>query len=172
MDIMELGAIGEFTSGLAVIGSLLFVGLQVRQSNRLSRAEGLREYVREFNQTVLTPIKDPATASVLRRGLNHFEELSKDEQLVGHAQFMKILMLGQADFVLRREGLVREDFADLMAGLDIGMLRSPGGAQWWQMSKDAFLADYAAQIDREIAAGEIPAMSETFPFWGADQEGA
>ncbi len=40
------------------------------------------------------------------------------------------------------------------------------------MSKDAFLADYAAQIDREIAAGEIPAMSETFPFWGADQEGA
>ena len=34
MDIMELGAIGELVGGLAVIGSLIYVGLQVRQSTR------------------------------------------------------------------------------------------------------------------------------------------
>jgi hypothetical protein len=34
MDIMELGAIGELVGGVAVIGSPLYVGLQVRQSNR------------------------------------------------------------------------------------------------------------------------------------------
>ncbi len=38
MDIMELGAIGELVGGVAVIGSLLYVGLQVRQSE----AERLR----------------------------------------------------------------------------------------------------------------------------------
>ena len=38
MDIMGLGAIGELVGGVAVIGSLIFVGLQVRGSNHLARA--------------------------------------------------------------------------------------------------------------------------------------
>ena len=37
MDIMELGAIGELVGGVAVIGSLIYVGLQVRQSNDNAR---------------------------------------------------------------------------------------------------------------------------------------
>ncbi len=32
MDIMELGAIGELVGGVAVIGSLLYVGLQISPS--------------------------------------------------------------------------------------------------------------------------------------------
>ncbi len=34
MDIMELGAIGELVGGVAVIASLVYVGLQVRQNTR------------------------------------------------------------------------------------------------------------------------------------------
>lgn len=37
MDIMELGAIGELVGGVAVIGSLIYVGLQVRQNNEQAR---------------------------------------------------------------------------------------------------------------------------------------
>ena len=37
MDIMELGAIGELLGGVAVIASLVFVGVQVRHSNRLAQ---------------------------------------------------------------------------------------------------------------------------------------
>ena len=37
MDIMELGAIGELVGGVAVIGSLLFVGVQVRRSAQATR---------------------------------------------------------------------------------------------------------------------------------------
>ena len=32
MDIMELGAIGELVGGVAVIASLIFVGLQIRHN--------------------------------------------------------------------------------------------------------------------------------------------
>ncbi len=38
MDIMELGAIGELVGGVAVIGSLIYVGLQVRQNSNWLRA--------------------------------------------------------------------------------------------------------------------------------------
>ena len=67
MDIMELGAIGEFVGGIVVIGSLIFVGLQVRQSNRLAQAEAVRSYIREYSQNVLTPLAEPAMAERVRR---------------------------------------------------------------------------------------------------------
>ena len=38
MDIIELGAIGELVGGVAVIGTLLFVGFQVRQNTRSIKA--------------------------------------------------------------------------------------------------------------------------------------
>ncbi len=34
MDIMELGAIGELVGGVAVIASLMYLGVQVRQNTR------------------------------------------------------------------------------------------------------------------------------------------
>ena len=43
MDIMELGAIGELVGGVAVIGSLIYVGLQVRHSAEQARQTNLIE---------------------------------------------------------------------------------------------------------------------------------
>ncbi len=45
MDILELGAIGELVGGVAVVGSLISVGLQVRPSNRLAQLEALQAYM-------------------------------------------------------------------------------------------------------------------------------
>ena len=47
MNIMELGAVSERVGGVAVIASLIYVGLQVKQSNRLSAAETVRSFLRE-----------------------------------------------------------------------------------------------------------------------------
>ena len=53
MDIMELGAIGELVGGVAVIASLLYVGLQVRQTNQINRAESVRAFVRRLQHVPL-----------------------------------------------------------------------------------------------------------------------
>ena len=39
MNIMELGAIGELVGGIAVIASLVYVGLQIRHNTRVNRAQ-------------------------------------------------------------------------------------------------------------------------------------
>ncbi len=60
MDIMEIGAIGELVGGIAVIASLIYVGLQVRQgtdqvrqSNAIERSRANREVTRAANEIVL-----------------------------------------------------------------------------------------------------------------------
>ncbi len=72
MNIMELGAIGELVGGVAVIGSLIYVGLQVRQSteqtrqsNAIERAQAGRDAARDFNSFALA-VLDADSMQLLR----------------------------------------------------------------------------------------------------------
>ncbi len=77
MDIMELGAIGELVGGVAVIGSLIYLGLQVRQSNAIAKDHSARA----FNETVfdLTSaiVADRQLAEVWFQGGNGFDDLDE-----------------------------------------------------------------------------------------------
>jgi hypothetical protein len=73
MDIMELGAIGELVGGIAVIASLIYVGLQVRQANRQARDEAARGVANQFDRYIETIVADPdvRAAWVIATGGTH-----------------------------------------------------------------------------------------------------
>ncbi len=80
MDIMELGAIGELVGGVAVIGSLIYVGIQVNHSNRLAQAQAWQnaarfssdvnlQITRDDMELALRAASTPASLSDVDRGL-------------------------------------------------------------------------------------------------------
>ena len=44
MDIMELGAIGELVGGVAVVATLVYLAVQIRQGNRAGRRKAYRTH--------------------------------------------------------------------------------------------------------------------------------
>ena len=168
MDIMELGAIGELVGGVAVIGSLIFVGLQVRQSNRLTQAEAVQAFVHAHNRDVVSPLQDQAFAKTFRRGLNDFQNLTKEEQMAVHGLLLKILFMGQTHFLLHRHRLMQGEFANAMQALDVRLLRSPGVAQWWNAMRPLIAPDYAAHLDGLLERYEGPALTELLPWCEPD----
>ena len=72
-----IGAIGDLVGGVAVIVSLVYVGLQMRQGNKISKSESLRELASEAKELFLW-WSDPEQASVLRRALHDFNGLSNN----------------------------------------------------------------------------------------------
>ncbi len=167
MDIMELGAIGELVGGLAVVGSLLFVGLQMRQSNRLSRAESVQSHVYQRNADVLTPLLDQAFGDTLQRGINDFAGLSSQEQIAVHAYLAKLINLGQAHYVLSRAGLMLPEYATAMDGIVASILRCPGALQWWQTVRSIYASDYIEHVEGLLAAERTPPMTEVMPWFAA-----
>ena len=96
MDIMELGAIGELVGGVAVIASLIYVGMQVRQSNQINRAESVRAFVRDYN-TFLYKLSEQT--EILRRGSVDWDGLSGEEQAKLHFLLLSQFMLGVGDSI-------------------------------------------------------------------------
>ena len=55
MNIMELGAIGELVGGVAVIATLIYLAVQIRQGNQAGAREAHRAWVTDMNRGLFEP---------------------------------------------------------------------------------------------------------------------
>ena len=171
MDIMELGAIGELIGGVAVIATLVYLSVQIRQSNAIERAETHRSFVRDWNHAVLEPLRNAEAANILRRGNANFGSLSEDEkiQLFGH--YGQLFFLAQQLFLLGEEGKVETALVEQSEGVVLTVLGMPGASQWFDQAKHAFVPIYVAHLeDRRRSPDRPPPLNETYPAFMATGE--
>ena len=64
MNVMELGAMGELVGGVAVIASLIYVGIQLRHSTTATRAASYHAIKDSFNEGNLAIAKDPVLCTL------------------------------------------------------------------------------------------------------------
>ncbi len=168
MDMTALGAIGELVGGFAVIASLVFVGLQIRQGNRLTQAETVQAHVHARNRDVLTPLNDPEFAKLFRLAVNDFSQLEKDQQIAIHCHLAKMIYMGQTQFILRRDGLIREEYAEAQDALNSALLKCPGVRDWWSQVRVNFAPDYVAYVEEGRDGSEGQPLTDYLPFFGRD----
>ncbi len=163
MDIMELGAIGELVGGVAVIASLIYVGLQVRQSNQINRAESVRAFVRDYN-TYLYKILD--NESVFRAGGADFAALSPGDQSKVHLLLLSQFMLGLGDSVASpKRGDEFSSFIDGSIALGTKIFR-----EWWDHFRGWPLdiaPEYVARL--EALAPDAEKLADTMPWFRRDE---
>jgi hypothetical protein len=80
MDITTLAAWGEFLGGIAVVVSLVYLAVQLRDNTKTVRASNY-SYIAAASIEANTSILDDKVASLLVRGLEDFEALGAEDQL-------------------------------------------------------------------------------------------
>ena len=65
MTVFELGAVGEFVGAILLFVSLIYVGVQVRQNTKTSRAESRRSSVDQYTNMDLTIMGNPELRAVV-----------------------------------------------------------------------------------------------------------
>jgi hypothetical protein len=76
----EYALIAEIVGGLAVVVSLLFVGLQLQQSNALTTTDAVKDGTQLWLGAYVAAFGSEESTAFMRRALNHCEELSGDER--------------------------------------------------------------------------------------------
>jgi len=80
MDIMELGAIGELVGGVAVVVSLIYVGLQVRHNTAAIRVSSAQAFADSINGVNLMIASSPEMARIARLWSEDVDALNPDEK--------------------------------------------------------------------------------------------
>lgn len=115
MNWQMVGALGELFGALAVVASLLYVGHQVRQNNRIARAEAYRDVTLSWARMLHLWANDPPTAHVFmdRSGIRLAEvpEEVRHVYLLRHAAMIRVL-----ETIYRQvaEGVLSRDALDIL----------------------------------------------------------
>ncbi|NIU06744.1 MAG: hypothetical protein GWO40_21170 [Gammaproteobacteria bacterium] len=156
MSIMELGAIGELVGGVAVIASLLFVGIQIRRGNETDSLSASLGVQRSLNECVQFLTANP---EAFHQGLGDFNELPVPARVDVAAKFNQLYSHCELVYQLKRRGLIRDDEANRHFLWLFWIHRWPGPQEWWNVgpalqgeqpdaNRDLFSSDFAEFVDR------------------------
>ena len=161
MNIMELGAVGELVGGIAVIGSLIYVGLQVRQSTQAQNNAAVDAAI----DTVLTMnnliASDAELARIMSEGAYDRAALERSEYFRFHLIIRGVFLQFDSVRVKREAGMVHDSLWHSQRAFVLGMLTRPEIARWWQKNAGDFSEALGAFITRELdpESGESPGRS-------------
>lgn len=181
-----LGNYGEFAGAIAVVVTLIYLSIQVRQSSHLieqnalavraqskqteqnaaiSRATEQRALVNEFN-THVRSMTDPNVLPAFRQGLVSSLELDKDSQVLVWRTFVEWVNYLERCIYASDAGVFPEAEREAIETWVLQMLITPGGTQYWESYATSHGVDVQNRINERLADSDSlpPAITDVFPF--------
>ena len=155
MNWEALGAIGEMVGAVAVVLTLVYLAVQIRQNSRQidENTASLRvmtadETLRSFSHYREHIIRDPDIADLYLRGGRNLRDLDTRDRLrfsllaselfhTYHGVYRRSRSLDETElwgYVARTEAL-------------LPVVRQPGIREWWSGAKGEFPEDFASEIE-------------------------
>lgn len=153
MDLETLGNVGDFVGGLAVIVSLLYLAVQIRQNTRAVRSSSYHQAAEQTWNYCLAIAQDGSLAELLaRRGAG--EPLTPAEVLRVRAADQALIFGFENMLRLREEGLIDPDVWQNLIENSMAFFGSKNGR--------AILAARPGPLSKRLLA-EIEALPHLFP---------
>lgn len=139
MDIQNLAAWGEFVGGIsglvaafAVVGSLLFVGIQLRASVKQSRVDSYTQVTELWTNFTSATAADKESWAIWYRGTHDYAALTPEEQ--ARFGFLISMYFGILDCIMVHHDLgvwVSDETYRRTSDQAYAVFRMPGVQSWW-----------------------------------------
>lgn len=146
MNIQDLGAIGEIVGGIAVLATLIYLAMQVRQSNVATHRNMYAQAAVSISEYWLALARDPELYEAFSEMLRNPEALIKGDLDRGYLVMDSYLSLMESYFLHNRE-YGEQESQKRWARIISGMLNTPGGRQYWSRRRAYFHDKFALYID-------------------------
>jgi hypothetical protein len=157
MSLSDLASLGSFVNGLAVLISLIYLSLQVRQTKR-NQQIAIRHSRASRIVDLQLALADPGVANAWLHGSGSPQELTQNE-LSQFVNLCRALFFHFEDsFYQREEGLLNDAaFETVVAGARLSA-RSPGWRVAWRIARPNFGGRFLDFMDGVVArsAAEPP----------------
>lgn len=135
MDWGAVAAIAEVIGVIAVVVSLIYLAIQVRQNTAQLRIDNLRETVRGTLDTNWFYHRDEQAFDAFRRGVASFDKLSPRQQAMFHSIIVDLAFYVEMIRSFEYSGLVDPAGREVNERFLLAILLTPGGKEWWAFAK-------------------------------------
>lgn len=166
MTVFELGALGEFVGSIAVVFTLIYLAIQIRQNTTTGRAQSRQTLLSQWSSNNWDLSRDEELLRIYANALNDWPNLPNHEKTMFDVGMGTYLANIQNGLLLRDSGMLDDQTLDMVAGFMMICVRSSGGSQWWKETPNA-LPETRQYIDDRLAQDEDPTATaeNLFPHW-------
>lgn len=147
MNIMELGAIGELVGGVAVIGTLGYLAIQVRQSTKAARSTSYQAAVASVSEWTRC-LGSGAALELLFHGASEDPASQTEGQLVQYRYLLLSIVRNYENIHYQYQNGSLDKATWLPWATRIRRASStPGFREWWPTQRTVFNAAFRELID-------------------------
>jgi len=150
MSLSDLANIGQVIGAIAVVISLIYVALQIRQNTNAVRSATAQTVHEHFAKWYHLVAADDELSQIVANGLRDYASLSEKERVRFIATFMAFLSYSQNAFLKWREGLLA---SPLWLGWELVIMNlvcAPGGKALWQDRAYMFGDEFRRYIENDV----------------------
>jgi len=150
MSLNDLANIGQVIGAIAVVISLIYVAMQIRQNTnavRAATAQSVHEHFANWYQLVAS---DSTTAQVVVQGLKDYNALSETDKARFISAFMAFLSYSQNAFIKWKQGLLEPSLWMAWEQIIINLTGAPGGKAFWKDRAYLFGEEFRRYVEDDL----------------------
>jgi hypothetical protein len=161
-----IGAIGELASALVVLITLVYLAVQVKESNKLARSSSLLAVLDGFSSNDISQsFQHPELLDISIRGYQDWDSLPLADKSRFDGLMTQKLLHMQKIIVHHENGLIDEGNYNAWLAHTAAMMKTPGGQQWMTHARRIMAPDIISEVDQYIANNpDSPSFMETYAY--------
>jgi hypothetical protein len=165
MSLSDLASIGSFVSGIAVLVSLIYLSLQIRQNTKHSRALIQQGRAARICQT-LTDMAELDWTDGMDACFAGESNVSPKELRKFNFVARNYFVSAEDSFLQHQEGLMDHQVFDGFEGsMRAGLSASPGFRKAWKLSRMSYVPAFRDYIDKLAAEAKAGGMQSALAAW-------
>lgn len=151
MTLQDWGALGELIGGVAIIVSLIYVGLQIRQSTQTSRAATSQAYTSQFISSV-SKLLEPGFSDIFWRGLPGLHDLHGGERVAFVSYISIVLRMFESFYLQEQDGTFDSRLFGGWSATYFDLFANEGPREVLAIRKHLFNAQFIEFLQNRLAS--------------------
>ena len=165
MNWEAITALAEVAGLLAVVISLVYIGVQTKQTNEHVTASSEIDWIDSWNQILNSWVSDERTTDIIRRGFHSFNNLNPSEQAVFHMRIGALVNQWLVVQKLREKDLIGSDIADEATKVVVSALSTRGGFEFFEYDWKLFPGGAELMELVKMSKDTSPSLTDLLPWW-------
>ena len=150
MDLTQLANLGEFIGGVAVLVTLIYLAVQVRQNSRDVRAGNFHRITDSFNALNIGVASNNEVARIYRVGLDSSDSLTEDERVQFGMLLLSSLRIHETIFYQKKMGAGEHALWNTEIGTMRFYFSHASVRDWWRANPLSLTPEFRKFIEDEL----------------------
>ena len=168
MKLSQLASLAEIVGAFAVVASLIYVGIQVDDSNRAVRSAAINDANVAVQEWYMLVGSDAHTSHQFYNSLMSDEIESKEKEFQFMMMFHGVFLGFQNSYLMAEEGTLDSELVDGLAMAILTVKDTPGMQRYWRQRRTLLHPRFARYVD-ELLDREGDTPMEIYRTPGSDQ---